>query len=175
MSASITGARRNAFITAAVIFVIDQVVKWLVDGPLGLRQIGDTLELLPIFELKRVHNYGVSLGMMQADTDTARWLLVAMTAIIASGVAWWMLKERNRQDLLALSLVLGGAFGNIVDRVRLGYVLDYANLHFGDWSPFLIFNVADAGITIGVLILLLRALLVREKPKQPVPQETSDA
>lgn len=169
-------ARRTAFIIAGIIFVADQVIKWLVDGPLNLKQVGDTLVILPIFELKRVHNYGVSLGMMQADTDLARWLLVAMTAAIAGGVGWWMLRERNRQDLLALSLVLGGALGNIVDRVRLGYVLDYANLHFGDWSPFLIFNVADAGITIGVLILLLRALLVRETPKTPVPVETpSDA
>jgi signal peptidase II len=166
--------RTAAFTTAGIVFVLDQLVKWLVDGPLNLKQVGDTLVLLPIFELKRVHNYGVSLGMLQANTDTTRWLLVALTAVIAAGVAWWMFRERNRQDLLALSLVLGGALGNIVDRVRLGYVLDYANLHFGDWSPFLIFNVADAGITVGVLILLLRAVLVREKT--PVPLETpSDA
>lgn len=171
-----TTARRNAFVFAGVIFVVDQIIKWLVDGPLALKQVGDTLVILPIFELKRVHNYGVSLGMMQADTDLARWLLVALTAGIAGGVVWWMRRETNRQDLFALSLVLGGALGNIVDRMRLGYVLDYANLHFGDWSPFLVFNVADAGITIGVLILLLRALLVREKPKTQIPVETrSDA
>mgnify|MGYP006220394187 CR=1 FL=1 len=60
---------------------------------------------------------------------------------------------------------LGGALGNIVDRVRFGYVVDYADLHFGEWRPFLVFNVADAAITIGVLILLIRALFVREKPK----------
>ena len=63
----------------------------------------------------------------------------------------------------ALGLVLGGAIGNIVDRVRLGYVVDYADLHFGEWRPFLIFNLADAAITIGVLILLARALLLRDK------------
>ena len=76
-----------------------------------------------------------------------------------------MARERNRQDLLALGLILGGALGNIVDRVRFGYVVDYADLHFGDFRPFLVFNVADAAITIGVLILLIRALLVKDKPR----------
>jgi signal peptidase II len=61
------------------------------------------------------------------------------------------------------ALVLGGALGNIIDRVRLGFVVDFADLHFGEWRPFLIFNLADAAITIGVLILLARALLLREK------------
>jgi signal peptidase II len=65
--------------------------------------------------------------------------------------------------VLALSLVLGGALGNIVDRVRYGYVVDYADLHFGVFRPFYIFNLADACITIGVLILLARAFLMREK------------
>ena len=59
-------------------------------------------------------------------------------------------------------MVLGGALGNIVDRVRLGYVVDYADLHFGEFRPFLVFNVADAAITIGVLLLLVRALLMRD-------------
>ena len=79
-----------------------------------------------------------------------------------------MRRETNRTDLFALGLVLGGALGNIVDRVRLGYVVDYADLHFGDWSPFLVFNIADAAISIGVLILLARALLVRDKGEAPV-------
>ena len=65
---------------------------------------------------------------------------------------------------LKLGLVLGGALGNILDRIRFGYVVDFADLHFGDWRPFLVFNVADAAITIGVLILLVRALLIRDKP-----------
>ena len=68
-----------------------------------------------------------------------------------------------RGDILALAMVLGGALGNIVDRVRYGYVVDYADLHFGAFRPFYIFNLADACITIGVLILLARAFLMREK------------
>ena len=98
-----------------------------------------------------------------ADTEAMRWALVGMTFLIAGFVGVWMWREKARQDVAALGLVLGGAIGNIVDRVRLGYVVDYADLHFGNWRPFLIFNLADAAITIGVLILLARALLLRDK------------
>ena len=67
-----------------------------------------------------------------------------------------------RADAVALGLVLGGALGNILDRVRLGYVADFLNLHFGAWSPFLVFNVADVGVSLGVAFLVLRALFPRE-------------
>ncbi|MFX8343314.1 signal peptidase II, partial [Acinetobacter baumannii] len=78
---------------------------------------------------------------------------------IALGVAIWLLRERRRPDLIGLALVLGGALGNIYDRTVHGYVIDYADLHIGQWRPFLIFNLADAAITFGVLILLARSLL----------------
>jgi signal peptidase II len=74
-----------------------------------------------------------------------------------------MWREKARDDVLALGLVLGGALGNIVDRARFGYVVDFADFHIGSWRPFLVFNLADAAITIGVLILLARALLLRDK------------
>jgi signal peptidase II len=86
-----------------------------------------------------------------------------------------MLRERRLGDLLGLALVLGGAMGNIYDRFTRGYVIDYADLHFGEWRPFLIFNIADAAITFGVLILLARSLLSGEKPReagQPASTET---
>jgi signal peptidase II len=93
-----------------------------------------------------------------------RLILIAGTGAIALGVAGWLLFERRRVDVIALALVLGGALGNIYDRVTRGYVIDYADLHIGEWRPFLIFNFADAAITIGVLILLARSLLSGEKP-----------
>ena len=72
-------------------------------------------------------------------------------------------QEEERGDQLALGMVLGGALGNIVDRVRFGYVVDFVDLHFGDFRPFFVFNVGDAAISIGVVILLLRAFLVRSE------------
>ena len=157
------GNRVQAYLLAALIFVADQVSKWFVNGPLGLQLEGQHIDLLPIFDFTRVHNYGISLGLAQAQNDTQRWLLVAMTAAIAVGVAWWIRKEEARGDQLALALVLGGALGNIVDRIQFGYVFDFLDLHFGEFRPFYVFNVGDAAISIGVVILLLRAFFTREK------------
>jgi signal peptidase II len=162
--------RNAAWITAAAFFIFDQIVKWWVTGPLGLVQEGQQIKLIPIFDLTRVHNYGISLGLFQAETDTGRWLLVGITALIAGVVAYWITKENKRGDQLALAMVLGGALGNIVDRVRFGYVVDFLDLHFGSFRPFYVFNVADAAISIGVVILLIRALLVREE----APEENID-
>jgi signal peptidase II len=149
---------------ALLVFLFDQGTKYYVTGPLGLSYEGAELHLLSIFDLRYVQNIGVSLGLLRANSDVMRWLLVALTAAIAGGVVWWMFRERKLPDVAALGLVLGGAIGNILDRARLGYVVDFADLHFGTWRPFLVFNVADAAITIGVLILLIRALFLRDKP-----------
>lgn len=150
---------------AAVGLALDQALKALVTGPLRLDSIAaPTLDLLPVFRLHFSPNTGISLGLLRAEGEAARWLLVALTGAIALGVLAWLWREVRRGDQLALGLVLGGALGNIADRARLGYVVDYADLHFGDWSPFLVFNLGDAMITIGVLILLARALFLRERP-----------
>jgi signal peptidase II len=153
------------FALAGLVFMADQALKWVVDYRLDMR-MGETIDWLPIFAFTRTHNYGVSLGMFTATSPEMRWGLVAVTALIALAVTVWLLRERKLGDILPLGLVLGGALGNIRDRVRMGYVLDYADLHFGAFRPFLIFNVADACITIGVLIILARSLFMREKPRQ---------
>ena len=166
--------RRTGLILAFVTMIVDQALKFAVMGPLALPEIGQ-IEILPFFNLTWVQNFGVSMGFLQANSPAMRWGLVALTAVIACGVVVWMWRETRRGDVLALGLVLGGALGNIIDRVRLGYVADFADLHIGEFRPFLIFNLADAAITIGVLILLIRALLVRDPPKEPEVTETLDA
>ncbi|MES2270453.1 MAG: signal peptidase II [Pseudomonadota bacterium] len=163
-SAPVPNYRPLGLAVAALIVLFDQLIKYIVTVPLALKSRADIgIELLPIFRLRWLENRGVSMGFFHADNETARWALVGMTALIALFVAIWMWREKARDDILALGLVLGGAIGNIIDRSRFGYVVDYADLHFGEWRPFLIFNLADAAITIGVLILLARALLLREK------------
>lgn len=155
-------SKRHAFGLALAILAVDQLSKWFVTGPLALERV-QQIVLLPIFNFTFVPNHGISLGIAQAQNDTHRWLLVAGTAAIALLVAWWIGREKQAGDRLALGLVLGGALGNIVDRVRFGYVVDFLDLHFGEVRPFYIFNVADAAISIGVVILLLRAFLIRDK------------
>jgi signal peptidase II len=155
--------RNRAFagVVVFLVFLLDQATKWVVTYPLQLK-FRETIRIVDFFDLHWVENEGVSLGLLSADSEAGRWLLVAMTAGIAIFVAIWLWREKRRDDSFALALVLGGALGNIVDRVRYGYVVDFADLHFGEWRPFLVFNVGDAAITVGVLLLLVRALLMRD-------------
>ena len=153
------------FAVAALVFFLEQITKWIVLGPLDLRN-ARVVEILPFFRLWYTENPGISLGLFPASSEPMRWALVTVTAAIAIGVGWWITREEKPGDQIALGLVLGGALGNILDRVRHGYVVDFADLHFGEFRPFFIFNVADAAISIGVAILLLRAFLVKERPKE---------
>ena len=156
--------RLTGLTLAALIFWLDQWLKRMVDGPWGLTDEGMHRDLWTYFDLTRTHNYGVSLGFLKATSMEMRWGLVALTFAIAVVVLIWLLREKKLGDIIPLGMVLGGALGNITDRVKFGYVLDYADLHFGDFRPFLIFNLADAAITIGVVIILARSFLIGEKP-----------
>jgi len=172
---------RSGLLVALGIFLADQLTKWLILGPLDLREVLQ-IYLLPFFNLTYTENNGISLGLFNATSDTGRWILVGVTSAIAVGVAVWLTREKQRWDQVALGMILGGALGNILDRARFGYVVDFADLHFTAWPqavcwsysdgacrPFLVFNVADAAISIGVVILLLRAFLVRdEQPKESI-------
>jgi signal peptidase II len=175
------GDRRVGYAIALAIFVADQITKWIVIGPLSLQIVGQ-IEIVPFFNLTWVENYGISLGLFEARSATGQWILIALTSAIAIGVAYWIGRERARWDKAALGMILGGAIGNILDRLRYGYVADFADLNFSGWPeqlcwsyydgacrPFLVFNVADAAISIGVAILLLRAFLVRDQsPEESV-------
>ena len=156
--------RGLGLLLAALVFAADQWLKRFVTGPLGLSYEGDHYDLLPFFDFTRTHNYGVSLGMLEATSPEMRWGLVGLTGLIALVVTVWLLRERKLGEILPLGLILGGALGNIRDRVVYGYVVDFADLHIGNFRPFLIFNVADAAISIGVVLMLVRSLFMREKP-----------
>ena len=178
MSGLFTRNRLIGLALAALVAVIDQAVKMYVIGPLRLRDVLH-IDLLPFFDLTYTENRGISLGMLQATDMETRWLLVAMTGVIALVVLVWMMREKAMGEIIGLALILGGALGNIRDRYDLGYVIDYADFHIGTFRPFLIFNIADAAITIGVLIILARSLFVRDKGETATGDaprgETSDA
>ena len=164
---------RLGFLVALVVLILDQLAKWIVTGPMGMTMIGEEHYFLPIFSFTLTHNEGISLGLLNATNPVGRWMLVALTAGIAIVVAVWIGREKNRADKVALGLVLGGALGNILDRALHGYVVDFLDLHFGAWRPFLVFNVGDAAISIGVVILLLRAFLARKDHREGhEPKET---
>ncbi|HET9144605.1 MAG TPA: signal peptidase II [Sphingomicrobium sp.] len=164
---------RLGFSIALLVFALDQLSKWIVTGPLGVNYIGAEYYILPIFQFTYTQNNGISLGLLNAQTEVGRWMLVGLTTAIAIGVAVWIGREKNRIDQAALGMVLGGALGNILDRTLHGYVVDFLDLHFGDFRPFLVFNVGDAAISIAVVILLLRAFLARKDHREgPDPRET---
>ena len=169
----LTRYRAIGLAVAAAIFVIDQLVKSYVTNTLNLREVGN-IDLLPFFDLTWTENRGVSLGLLTATSPEMRYLLIALTGAIALFVLIWMLREKALADIVGLGLVLGGALGNIRDRATFGYVIDYADFHIGNFRPFLVFNIADAAITIGVVIILARSLFSREKPENDdAPGETA--
>ncbi len=159
------------YAVALVVLIIDAVSKWFVMGPMELPE-RSVITITPFFDFRFLPNHGVSMGFLVAESAREVWMLVAGTALIAAAILVWMWREKALPDVIALGLVLGGAVGNIIGRVQLGYVADFLDLHIRDWHPFLVFNVADAAITIGVLLLVVRALLVREAK---VPVENIDA
>jgi signal peptidase II len=156
--------RALAFALAALVFILDQWTKWYMIDVMRLN-VRLQVEVLPFLNWTWVENRGISMGLLDLGDD-GRWFLIALTGGIALGVAWWISRERSRFDLMALGLILGGALGNIVDRVRFGYVVDFVHLHAGPYS-FYVFNVADAAITLGVVLLLARGLLARPAPAPP--------
>jgi signal peptidase II len=166
-------SRFLGFVIALVVFGLDQLVKWWVTGPLGINHVGDQLYIMSFFQFTYTQNNGISLGLLNATTEIGRWMLVGLTSAIAVGVGYWLGREKERIEQVALGMVLGGALGNILDRTLHGYVVDFADLHFGEFRPFLIFNVGDAAISIAVVILLLRAFLSRkDQAKGSDPEET---
>jgi signal peptidase II len=152
-------------VTVAVVMLgLDQLSKFMVVHMLALPQ-HRVIELLPFFALRWEENPGVSMNFLRASDDTGRWLLIGFTGMICAGVGVWFWREKRRDLAIALGLVLGGALGNIIDRINHGFVVDFADLHFGESRPFLIFNVADTAISIGVILLLGMSLLSK-KPKR---------
>jgi signal peptidase II len=168
---------RTASLIAFAVFAVDFALKYLVTTILDLDAIlASARAITPFFALRFVANCGVSLGLLGDHSDSfwVRIGVVVVTSAIAIGVLVWMRREPHPVDRTGLALVAGGAFGNIADRVipdgvlgkitagavrYPGCVIDYADLHFGEWRPFLIFNLADAAIAIGVVLLIGRSLL----------------
>lgn len=156
--------RRAALLLAIVVLLADHLSKYWIVHIVRLPE-RLSVPVLPFLSLTWVENRGISMGLFDMGDD-GRWGLVALTGAIAAAVAFWLWREANRFDALALGAILGGALGNIGDRARLGYVIDFVHTHIGERS-FYVFNVADAAITLGVAALLLRGLIApRPRPTE---------
>ncbi len=143
---------------AVVVLILDQVSKaWMLYG-LHLADLG-TIPILPFFRLSLVWNRGFSFGLL-ANVDLARWLLSIFSIGVAIALALWARKTRRLLPSLGLGLIIGGAIGNAVDRLRMGAVVDFLDFTQIGFFPW-VFNVADSAITVGVVLLLLDSLVAK--------------
>lgn len=144
---------------AVLLVVLDQISKWWVVG--HLMNPPRSIELTPFFNLVMVWNQGVTFGLGN-NVEWARWLFAALALVIVVILIGWLWRSAHFWVLVALGLVIGGAVGNVIDRLRWGAVADFLDFHaFGQHWPA--FNLADAGIVVGVLLLVLDALVGRKE------------
>jgi len=155
---------------ALIIIVLDQLTKAWVMGGLDLREMGHIPVWSPLFNLTWVENRGVSFGLF--GDGSARWMLSAFSVAVAGILGWWAVKADRRMLITAIGLIMGGALGNVIDRIRFGYVvdfLDFSGLHFFLGSMKInfpwIFNVADSAICIGVILLILDSVRAEQEAK----------
>jgi len=141
---------------ALAVILVDQLTKSLVIGAFRLH---DSQVVTPFFNLVRVHNTGAAFSFLAGATGWQRWFFVALGTVAAVFIVW-MLRRHGGQKLFgwALALILGGALGNVVDRLLHGHVVDFIQLHWRGWY-FPSFNVADSAITVGAGLLILDELL----------------
>lgn len=137
---------------ALVVIVADQFSKTLI---LGWFQLGDSRHVTSFFNLVRAHNSGAAFSFLAGATGWQRWFFVAI-GVLASGFIVWMLRSHPTQKLFcfAVTMILGGALGNVIDRLLHGYVVDFIQLHWRGWY-FPSFNVADSAITLGAALLIV--------------------
>jgi len=138
----------GAGVVVAVV-AIDQIAKAIAEATLPL---GQMIDILPFLALYRVHNTGIAFSMFAGTGVPLIGLMLVVTAIV---IAFWLQsRDGGRLAAIGFALILGGAFGNLIDRVRLGFVVDFLLLHIGETTLF-VFNLADAALTLGPVVLLI--------------------
>jgi len=145
----------------AVVIALDWFTKQRVTEALELYR---PVEVLPWLNLMLAHNYGAAFSFLSDAGGWQRWFFVALAAGVSAVLVVWLLRLPRREWVtgLGLALVLGGAVGNLIDRIQLGYVVDFIDVHFRGWH-YPAFNVADSAITCGVILLLLDALILSRR------------
>jgi len=156
MAKTATGSMLPWLGLAVIIFLADQFTKVLI---LGYYRLGDSTTITGFFNIVRAHNTGAAFSFLASAGGWQRWFFTAI-GVAATVFIVWMLRSHPGQKLFsfALACILGGAVGNVVDRLIHGYVVDFLQFHWAGWY-FPAFNVADSAITIGAVCLILDELL----------------
>ncbi|MDD5410256.1 MAG: signal peptidase II [Methylobacter sp.] len=132
--------------------ILDQASKLAVDGSMRLYQ---SIQIMPYFNLTYVHNTGAAFSFLSEAGGWQRWFFAGLALVISVAIAFWLTRLKKHETLLAvaLALVLGGAVGNLIDRLVYGYVIDFLDVYYQDWH-WPAFNIADSAITLGVVLMV---------------------
>jgi signal peptidase II len=142
---------------------LDQLTKWLV---LAKFREGERLNLLPFFDLILAYNPGAAFSFLAGAGGWQRWFFTGLAIVVSVFIIMWMRKEKRTLLLVALTLVLGGAIGNVIDRLIHGKVVDFILLYWKDWY-YPAFNIADSAITIGAILLIWDSLFGPKESAKP--------
>jgi len=151
------GVRRFGVLVAVLVFLADQATKFYVLKGLNLEFAG-VIPVLPFVEFVLVWNRGISYGLFQQSQDFGRYLLIALSLVISFGLGLWLNRLKDRILALSIGFLIGGALGNVLDRILYGAVVDFILLYWGAWTWY-VFNLADAAIVAGVALLLYESCL----------------
>jgi len=142
---------------SVLIVILDQLSKFYIAGHYGEFEY---TRLLPVLDITLMHNVGAAFSFLASASGWQRWFFIALAVSVSVAIAWWLARlppSAHKLTAAGLALVLGGAVGNVVDRIRIGSVVDFIHFHWHQ-AYFPAFNVADSAITVGAGLLLLDAV-----------------
>lgn len=144
-----------------VVIALDQITKYWASTMLDFQQ---PLAVMPLFNLTLMHNYGAAFSFLASAGGWQRWFFTVIAVAISIAIIVWLyrLKAHQRWEAAAMSLILGGALGNLWDRLTLGYVVDFFDVYYGP-HHFPAFNIADSAITLGAALLIIDLLFLQQR------------
>jgi signal peptidase II len=151
----------NWLLVSVCVIALDQLSKLYFNQHL---QLGQSIELLPVFSWTLAYNYGAAFSFLHDAGGWQRWFFAAIAVVVSTGLAIWLtrLSQNTKFLALAIALLLGGAIGNVYDRIAYGYVIDFIHVHYLTWH-FPVFNLADCAITVGAIMLIIDSLFLEKK------------
>ena len=147
---------------AGPVIVLDQITKWMI---ISQFELYERIQWLPILDITRLHNTGAAFSFLSTASGWQRWFFVTLAMAVSIAIMVWIRRlPAKGESLLAagLSLILGGALGNVIDRVSHGFVVDFISVHYNDWH-FPAFNIADSAITVGAALLIIDAFFSKKE------------
>jgi signal peptidase II len=149
---------------SGLVIVLDQASKWIISSSFSLHE---TLAVMPYFNLTLAHNTGAAFSFLAQAGGWQRWFFVGLTTVISVALFIWLKKlgTQAKLEAISISLILGGAIGNVIDRIYFGYVVDFLDFYYGT-AHFAAFNIADSAICVGAGLLILDSFISKPESDQ---------